>query len=126
MAAAADYGFHLLRLRSLSTFAVSPTALFGALAGLGLLVAVLLGAVAWLALRRAPHRAAGGLLLLLGLPAAVSPLLFLGNLLRWLPNPLLVAVSQGSHLRLAGAFVAVLGVMVLLRRREAADTIDSE
>ena len=109
-----DFALYRLQLYMRSSFAPHPAITLGALSLGALVVAVFLVAVAWVTLRiSAPMRSAGLLYLLLGLPFALVPLLFGFNLLGWLP--LIGTNVLGEHVRLAGAFLAVLGLVVVFQ-----------
>lgn len=114
VAGVVDFALYRLQLRVNRFFEPDPIVVFGALTAGALVVAGFLVTVAWLSLRTpTPTRSAGLLLLLLGLPAAFAPLLFGLNLLRWLPyRPIHVS---GEQLRLAGAFLTVLGLVAVLQ-----------
>lgn len=109
-----DFALYRLQLHMRSSFELHPAITLVALSFGALLVAVLLVAVAWVSLRTlAPMRPVGLLFLLLGLPFALVPLLFGLNLLGRLP--LILTNVLGEHLRLAGAFLAVLGLVMVFQ-----------
>ena len=118
VAGGVDYALYLLQSHFNAVFTRPERYLFLAAFSAGaLMVAVFLVAVAWLALRTPVYtRPAGSLLLLLGLAAAFSPLLLGLGLLRWVP--LQVMYVAGDRLRLAGAFLAVLGLLLILQPGE--------
>lgn len=115
-----DFALYRLRLHTGSSFEPGPVIILGALSVGALVVAGLLVAVAWVALRTpTPRRSVGLLFVLLGLPIALTPLLFTLNLLGRFPSILINVL--GEHLRLAGAFLSVLGLAMVLqpkKRRE--------
>ena len=111
VAAALDYGLYRLRLQASQTFQFRPYVL--SLAVAGLLIASLLLGVTWFVLRtKAPSWVAGLVLLVLGLPPALTPLLFTLGVVGWLPGPVEAA---GDHFRLTGAFLAVLGLYLIVQ-----------
>ena len=112
VAAAVDYALYRLQLHVNSTFEFGNVYLLTP--GISaLLVAALSLAVVWLALKVSrAQRPAGALLLLLGLSAAFAPLLFF-VWLQWAPLP--GRVLMGDNLRLAGAFLAVLGGVLIVK-----------
>ncbi len=114
--AALDYATFRLRLYGRSTFDMRPV-LWG-LVGSGLLLAALFLATAWLAMRPTrPWRLAGVGLFVAALPVALYPALIFARPLRgWLPVP--VWLGRSEHLHMAGAFVALLGLYVIIRRGE--------
>lgn len=105
----------LLRLRTHAgrTFEFSPVLWSASLAPL-LLAALLLG-LSWLVLRSAgARRSAGALLLVLGLPATFVIQLIRFGLLNVFPR----GTSQlftGDYFRFAGAFLAVLGLALIVK-----------
>lgn len=112
-----DFALYRLQLYARSTFSLHPAVILGSLSLGALVVAVFLVAAAWVSLRTStPARPAGLLLLLLGLPFALVPLLFSLNLFGRLP--LVMTHILGDHVRLAGAFLAVLGLVMVLRPGE--------
>ena len=112
-----DFALHRLQLHARSSFEPQVVIILGARSFGALVVAVFLVAVAWVSLRAsAPMRSVGLLFLLLGLPFALVPLLFGLNLLMRLP--LVLTHVFGEHLRLAGAFLAVLGLVVVFSARQ--------
>lgn len=115
VAAALDYGLFRLRLYGSRTFITWPT--LWALSGADLVLAALLLALAWLALRvLRPSWLSGVLLFLPGLPIAFYPMLTrIPRLGRWLRVPGWLAT--GAHFRLAGAFLALLGLYLIVRWR---------
>lgn len=109
-----DFALYRLQLSARSSFEPQAVIILGARSFGALVVAVFLVAVAWLSLRTpVPTRPAGWLFLLLGLPLALVPLLFGLNLLASLP--LTLTHVLGDHLRLAGAFLAVLGLVMVFQ-----------
>ena len=112
-----DLALYRLQLHARSSFEPQAVIILGARSFGALVVAVFLVAVAWVSLRtQAPMRSAGWLFLLLGLPLALVPLLFGLNLLGSLP--LIMTHVLGEHIRLAGAFLAVLGLVMVLPCRD--------
>jgi hypothetical protein len=116
-----DFALYRLQLHARSSFEPQAIITLGALSFGALVVAGFLVAVAWVSLRTsAPMRSVGLLFLLLGLPFALTPLLFSFNLLGRFPS-ILVNVL-GEHLRLAGAFLTVLGLVVVFQPGKQRDS----
>ena len=112
VAAALDYGLFQLRLYGGRTFNMWP--ILWAFSVADLVLAVLFLALAWLALRvLRPSRLSGVLLFLPGLPIAFYPVLRRSGGFFWLPEPPWLAAAD--HFRLAGAFLAVLGLYLIVR-----------
>lgn len=113
IAAALDYGLFQLRLYGSRTFTTWP--ILWAFSVADLVLAVLFLALAWFTLYVSdPSWLSGVLLLLPGLPSAFYLVLTqtLGLVVR-LPIPGWLAA--GTHFRLAGAFLAVLGLYLIVR-----------
>lgn len=109
-----EYAVFQLRLEGSRTFNMQPQ-LWTRVGG-GLALAALLLATSWVTWRIRPAtRLAGVVLLLVGLPIALYPVLIFAPPLRgWLPVP--PWLGLGNHFQLAGAFLAVLGLILVVRR----------
>lgn len=112
-----DFALYRLQLHARSTFEPPAYIIHSASGFSALIVAFFLVTAAWLGLRTASSTGPAGLiLLLLGLPAAFDSSLLAGGLLRWLPGvTLLVVQFFGDQFRLAGAFLTVLGLALILK-----------
>ncbi|MDT8306223.1 MAG: hypothetical protein RRC07_09820 [Anaerolineae bacterium] len=110
-----EYAVFQLRLDASRTFNVQPQ--LWARVGGGLVLAALLLATAWSAIRaHPPFRVVGIILLIAGLPIALYPLLIFTPPLRgWLPIPRWLGL--GNHFQITGAFLTVVGLYWLVRRR---------
>lgn len=113
--AAIEYAIYRLRLEGGRTFNMQPQ--LWARVGGGLALAALLLAMSllawhpWLA-----SRLAGVVLLLVGLPVALYPaLIFTPPLRGWLPVPSWLGI--GNHFQIAGAYLTMLGLYLLVRHR---------
>ncbi len=116
-----DFALYRLQLYAHSFFQPHPIVVLGAISLGALVVAAFLVAVARVSLRTStPTRSAGWLFLLLGLPIALAPLLFGLGLLGWLP--LRVTHISGEYLRIASAFLTVLGLVLVFRPNKEAET----
>ena len=116
-----DFALYRLQLHVRSSFQPPAIVVLGAISLSALVVAAFLVAVAWVSLRTsAPMRSAGWLFLLLGLPVALAPLLFGLGLLGWLPFR--VTHISGEYLRIASAFLTVLGLVLVFRPNKEAET----
>lgn len=114
-AAASEYVIFQLRLEGGRTFNMQPQ-LWARVLG-GLVLAALLLATAWSAMHaRPPLGSVGVAFLIVGLPIALYPVLIFAPPLRgWLPIPRWLGL--GNHFQITGAFLTVLGLFLLLRRR---------
>lgn len=110
-----EYAVFQLRLETSRTFNVQPQ--LWARVGRGLVLAALLLATSWSAWHTRPaSRFTGAFLLLVGLPIALySVLIFTPPLRGWLPIPRWL--DLGNYFQFVGAFLTVLGLFLLIRRR---------
>lgn len=124
VAGALDYGLYQMQLQSQSTFKFRPQ-LWASVASSFLLAAMLIG-MAWLA-HRAPARSpfTGALLLLVGAISALYPVLTIElGFGSWLP--LAARLSLGRHFLSTGAYLALLGLLLLLRSIGHSNDVDKQ